>query len=517
MTWQNLVTCALLGTERQAPDLQAGDDALGQLLSRLESEDREGTLLRAAGVMALWRRAGYQIQRDERPLPPPCELDAAPGCSPLASQHLALLLQGHFAELLPEWLGTLGAAGRRAPEDLLPALLDLGARRTELRPALLPVLGQRGRWLARYNDAWSYAIEASDETLWQTGRFEERLALLRQLRATHPDRALESLSTTWSEDRAKQRREFIEILTTGLSMADEPFLEATLDDRSVEVARAAADLLARLPDSRLVQRLTARALQLVRFQPGRFLRRDRLEVELPEDDPALRRDGIADPPPASSAKLGEKAWRLSRIVGAVPPALWSRQWGLTPAEILTLGRDSEWRQALLEGWALATRRHCDSGWAEALLPLYPDHDTLTAALADVLPPARFEAYLLALLRDSSSGGRAAALVLLSRVQRPWGVEPGRAVLTQVRERIREDKQPDWWLTNALRGFARWLPPELSEEAAAGWPTDSKHWRQWENAVNDFLDRLRFRRTMREAIAADESPESTHPHLNIELK
>ncbi len=108
-------------------------------------------------------------------------------------------------------------------------------------------------------------------------------------------------------------------------------------------------------------------------------------------------------------------------------------------------------------------------------------------------------------------------VLLSRVQRPWGVELGRAVLTQVRERIREDKQPDWWLTNALRGFARWLPPELSEEAAAGWPTDSKHWRQWENAVNDFLDRLRFRRTMREAIAADESPESTHPHLNIELK
>lgn len=517
MTWQNLVTCALLGTERQAPDLQASDDALGQLLSRLESDDREGALLRAAGVMALWRRAGYQIQRDEWPLPPPCELDATPVCGSLARQHLALMLQGHHTELLLEWLQVLAEAGRRAPEDLLPALLEAGAARIGLRPTLLPVLGRRGRWLAQQNPAWGYAVQTDDENLWQTGQFEERLALLRQLRVTRPERALELLNSTWSEDRAKQRREFIETLTTGLSMADEPFLEAALDDRSVEVARAAADLLARLPDSRLVQRLTARALQLIRFQPGRFLKRDRLEVELPEDDPALRRDGIADPPSASSAKLGEKAWRLSRIVGAVPPALWSRQWGLAPAEILTLSRDSEWRQALLEGWALATRRHCDSDWAEALLPLYPDHDTLTAALADVLPPARFEAYLLGLLRDTSTGGRATALVLLSRVQRPWGVELGRAVLTQVRERIREDKQPDWWLTNALRGFARWLPPELSEEAAAGWPTDSKHWRQWENAVNDFLDRLRFRRTMREAIAADESPESTHPHLNIELK
>lgn len=508
MAWQDLVTCVLLGTERQAPDLQSGAEALGQLLSRLESEDREGVLLRAAGVMALWRRAGGLIQRDERPLPSSCAPDAAPVCGSLASQHLALLLQSHFAELLPEWLTMLGAAGRRVPEEWLPALLDLGARRAELRSALLPVLGQRGRWLAQYNDDWSYASEANDETLWQTGRFEERLALLRQLRATRPERALELLSATWNEERAKQRRNFIELLANGLSMADEPFLEAALDDRSAEVARAAAELLARLPESRLVQRLTARALQWMRFQPRRLLKQARLEVELPEDDPALRRDGIADPPP--TVKLGEKAWRLSRIVGAVPPSVWRQHWQHTPTEILAASRESEWRQALLEGWALATQRHRDPDWAEALLPLYPDHDTLTAALAEVLPAARFEAYLLVLLRDSSSSSRTTALVLLSRVQRPWSVALGRAVLEQVRQRIREDKQPDWWLSNVLRSFARWLPPELSEETATGWPTDSKHWRQWENAVNDLLDRLRFRQAMREAIAADDSTESTHP-------
>ncbi|MCK7582241.1 MAG: hypothetical protein MZV65_45990 [Chromatiales bacterium] len=166
---------------------------------------------------------------------------------------------------------------------------------------------------------------------------------------------------------------------------------------------------------------------------------------------------------------------MSRIVGASRRRrCWCRRWERTPAEILTISRDHEWRQALLEGWALATQRQRDPDWAEALLPLYPDHDTFTAMLADVLPSARFEAYLLALLRDSSSGGRAAALVVLSHVERPWGVELGQAVLEQVRQRVREDKQPDWWLTNALRGFARWLPPELSEEAAAGWPTESSN-------------------------------------------
>lgn len=500
MAWRDLVTCALLGTERQAPELPAGDDALGQLLSWLDGDDREGLLLRAAGVMALWRWAGHLLTHDPQPLPSPCESDAAPVCGPLARQHLALMLQGHYAELLLEWLEALSAAGRRAPEEFLPALLEAGAARIGLRPALLPVLGRRGRWLAQQNPAWSYAVQTDDENLWQTGQFEERLALLRQLRATRPDRTLELLIATWSEDRARQRREFVEALATGLSMADEPFLEAALDDRSVEVARAAADLLARLPESRLIQRLTAQALQLVHFQPGRLLKRDRLEVALPEDDPTLRRDGVTDPPPG--VKLGEKAWRLSRIVGAVPPSVWSREWQRTPAEILAISRNHEWRQALLDGWVLATQRHRDPDWAETLLPLYPDHDPLTAALAEVLPPARFEAYLLALLHEASSG-RAAALVVLSRVQRPWSVELGRAVLAQVRQRIREDKQPDWWLSNALRGFARWLPPELGEEAATGWPTKAKQWPQWKSAVNDFLDCLQFRRAMREAIGADD--------------
>ena len=64
MAWQDLVTCALLGTERQALEWSAGDDALGQLLSRLDADDREGALLRAAGVMTLWRRAGQLPARD---------------------------------------------------------------------------------------------------------------------------------------------------------------------------------------------------------------------------------------------------------------------------------------------------------------------------------------------------------------------------------------------------------------------------------------------------------------------
>ena len=42
-------------------------------------------------------------------------------------------------------------------------------------------------------------------------------------------------------------------------MDDEPFLESALDDRSREVRQQAADLLTRLPDSRLALRMAERA------------------------------------------------------------------------------------------------------------------------------------------------------------------------------------------------------------------------------------------------------------------
>ncbi len=498
MAWQELVTCALLGTERQTPQLTAGENALGDVLTRLfDHEDREGTLLRAAGTIALWRQAGQKLTPDPQPVPAACPPDRIPVCGPQAREHLTLMLQGHYPELLPEWLTLLHETGLRIPEELLPALLDAGAKQAELRPMLLPVLGQRGHWLAQQQTAWSFAIETGDENLWQTGQFAERLALLRQLRATRPERALALLTATWKEERVRDRKQFLQILADGLSMTDEPFLETVLDDRNTDVAHAAAGLLARLPASRLVQRLTARALPLLRLMPGK---RDRLDVELPEDDATLARDGITRSPPAASAKLGEKAWRLSQIIGAVPPAIWQREWQRPPAQILAASRNNEWRKALLEGWGLATQRHGDPEWAEALLPIHSDHATLTAELAAVLPPERFESYVLNRMDESSAGSRAAALVMLSRVERPWSAALSRAMLEQVRQRVREDKQPDWWLANALRGFARWMPPALSEEAAVNWPTDAKQWHQWEKAVEDCLDQLRFRRRMREAIA-----------------
>src|SRR5205814_2036045 len=118
----------------------------------------------------------------------------------------------------------------RVPEESLPALLEIGRARPELRKSILSVIGKRGAWLASQNLYWDYALVAGEEsdeaieTTWQTGSRTARVALLQRVRARDPQRARELIASTWREDKAADRTAFLETLREGLSMADEPFL-----------------------------------------------------------------------------------------------------------------------------------------------------------------------------------------------------------------------------------------------------------------------------------------------------
>ncbi len=80
-----------------------------------------------------------------------------------ADRRLLQMLSGEYPQLLPEWLQAVAVAQRRVPEEALPDLLDFGQARRELHEAISGVLGQRGRWLARLNPDWEYALGGWDE------------------------------------------------------------------------------------------------------------------------------------------------------------------------------------------------------------------------------------------------------------------------------------------------------------------------------------------------------------------
>jgi hypothetical protein len=284
--WNDLVTAATVGTERRPFAPAAGHGPLAELIARIDTSGPEGALLSAAAVAALYRRAGTIVPHDERPAAAECPPDNQPDCGPRAAARLASMLGGNHRGVLPEWLAALANAGRRAPAALLPELLDLGRAQSDLRPAIAAVLGARGRWLAAQNPEWSYArtelrglrTESETEALnsqfsvltteWETGARAARIALLHELRVRQPAQARDLLATTWASEKADERAAFLAAFEIGLSIADEPFLEAALDDRGKEVRHAAAALLARLPESRLAARMLARALAMLAWVPA---------------------------------------------------------------------------------------------------------------------------------------------------------------------------------------------------------------------------------------------------------
>src|SRR5262245_26538645 len=133
--WQDLVRIALIGTARQSPSLplETAAPKLKSLLAQFETDDAEATLLRAAALLTLWRRAGYRPGQVEGEINPLAPAESQPCCSTQATAYLIRMLNGYYSELLAEWLEAVAAQGQRVPEESLPALLELGQQKPALR------------------------------------------------------------------------------------------------------------------------------------------------------------------------------------------------------------------------------------------------------------------------------------------------------------------------------------------------------------------------------------------------
>ena len=278
-----------------------------------------------------------------------CGAESQPQMPEKAATLLNRLVAGEFDGLLPEFLQLTAERGYIVPPETIPALLGLG--KNDLRKLVLPVIGERGRWLAAHNPAWAYALGRDPLEAWENGVRAERIAALEQIRAEEPGKAREWVQASWEKDAPEDRALFLGAYSVGLSFEDEPFLESCLDDKRKEVRDAARGLLIRLENSHFVGRMWARVKPLVRIK-SKFLGGDSLEVSLPERiDPAAKRDGLGGAP--LRKKMGEKANLLAQMIASIPPALWSREFNRPPEKILSLVLGHQWKEALLLGWALA--------------------------------------------------------------------------------------------------------------------------------------------------------------------
>ena len=508
--WNDILATAVVGTEQRELTLATREDELGRLLAQIDRTDRESSLLSVASVVALYRSAGIAPPVDAHPLSEAAAPDEAICGSRASGQHLASMLEGEFRDVLPEWLAALAQAHKRVPEEHLPALLDCGSMDSDLRGMIVAVIGQRGEWLAAQNPAWAYAIRRDEKEVWETAGREERLLLLDRARAVEPDKARELLATTWAQESARDRVVFLEKLSAGLSPNDESFLNEALQDRSVEVRRAARTLLAKLP-SEFSRRLKKLASQVLSFRKP-LIGKARIEVSLPEDPIAWLKANdveIDSPPRNATQSAGPKAWALKEMISLIPLARWSELWQKPPLDIIRAGDESEWRESFALGFVAAAQRDRDPDWIEALISFTsndPQHQPLTE-LAAYLPPARLEALILrAFKSDSAELSDAHSAFRLLMVHRSaWTDQLSRTVVSGIKKRINrgKDNVADWQVKATLKQFARYVSPALYDELASGWPAQSDSWSSWAKGVDAFLSLLAFRRDMHRAISERE--------------
>ncbi|QGV78982.1 DUF5691 domain-containing protein [Streptomyces ficellus] len=480
-TWEDLVTSALLGTDRRAP--------APEVLARAPGKDAPAALLDAAAVHTVRRRAGLLPAPPASPLPEPAPDDERPPLPEAARLRLGQLLAGRsgapaaggrrgtapdLTELLPQWLAAANAHGHRAPASLLPALLDAGRARTDLRPAALTFAGPRGLWLARLNPDWRFALRGApggtslpDPTdrdgvrrLWEEGLFAERVALLGAVREHDAAAAATLLASTWSTERAEDRLMFLDSLRTGLTYADEPFLEEALSDRSRNVRSTAAELLSALPRSALARRMADRASTCVGLD--RTGGAASITVEAPHEcDAGMQRDGVLPDPPSGR---GQRSWWLGQLAESAPLALWpSRLGGRTPEEIVALPVADGWRDELHAAWCRAAVRQQDAAWARALLgppTTPPATGPGTSSLAErskllsVLPDGERAAWVAGFI---AAHGLSEAFQLLGVCAVPWTEPLGRAVVDALD--IARDAGSYPWSFSGVMGLAeRCLDP-----------------------------------------------------------
>lgn len=515
--WTTLVNCAVLGADRARLPADRGDRPW--IVNDCDG-DAAAAFLDETASLAVYELAGRS--------PSPVDLLKVPAfladkraCSLQAGRQLYTILFGGKEAILGEWCEAAIAAGLVAPPELIPSLLTL-ARSTQeekLRQSLLVVSGERGAWLAELNPEWRQSVAIDSPVgvlveLWESGERDERVAALTRLRETAPRLACQLLADTWMTEPAAERVRMLAVLTSALSVEDEPWLETCLDDRSKQVRGAAAELLSLLPDSGLSKRMASRVEEWVRLRPGSLAPRKQATIEFtaPDElDDASKRDSLEA---KAIDGLGPKASLLRRLAALASLSAWAGA-SHHPADVIAAAAASEWTDALIQGWAEAASQQCDAIWAEAVLAkVCLGHPGKEIGIKNDWRIKQIEPLIRSLPRDTAerlacdaladggphTPGRHAEAALIA-CDFPWDRKLSEAAVEALSKRIAgSDVVYDQTIRQLLGIAAIRMKPSLADVVAREWTAKQDHWStNFAQVVHAAVDTLRIRRDMLAAL------------------
>jgi hypothetical protein len=366
--WNETVKAALLGTDRNGWSEASLPAEVKEVLANvnLEEADQEEKFMKAASLMMTYHKAGTITPALPQIVDLKAGADIRPACSKKAADLLTATIAEGRRELTALWVQTCDKNGKRIPHWLLPEVLDLGASNEHLQQHVINISDARGQWLARFNPSWKYALPLSIEETWETGKPAERSKLLAHLRKNDPGRARELMASTWKQENATLRADFIKLLAENLTREDIPFLEDQLTDKSQKVRTEAKYLLRSLPGSSINDSVWEKLKQHIGLKASKAGRSEIVVKKVSAEDKELLLAGTEKDSETTVSLKEDERWYF-HMISAIDPVRWEDHLRLPARDIIDLFGEAKKTQRLLPAFSLAAHRSMNTGWAKALL------------------------------------------------------------------------------------------------------------------------------------------------------
>lgn len=498
MIWKQLVKIALLGTERSTLTTKMQE----ALTAKGITTDQEitKTVLEAVAYYAPLQKAGWQPKEWKGDLLTPSKEVNQQVCSNKSRQHLTTILE-KYPKLIPEFIEGMQIHNKCIPPELLPALFEKALKDETLWSQLENSIGERGKWLLPLNPAWDKLRSNYSVDEWALGSRTLRLALLKKSRRANPEEGLALLQSTWETDGVKEKAPLLKVLSIGLSMEDESFLEDCLNFPRKEIRKIARDLLIQLSACQLHQRIQTELAKLVTF----VKKEETIILSLPEaDNKALKRDGIDPKKKGASSKV--EVNMLAQMMAIVAPSFWEEHFTANPAQIIKLFANSDRSLFLVNAIIKAITLHQSREWIEAMVHFwystYLQENWQALEMKPIFkafPNDLFNELVYKKLQATNvmPDEHAPLMLLLQLDHQKWSKPVSLIVMQRLQEWM--GKNPSFSYSgmeyrNLLKNQAAYaIDPSLHPKMSELWLVDQGGWAGWESDIQRFLNTLSLRR------------------------
>lgn len=506
MDWQNILKTATLGTNRIPFE---GELEEAFLLPLSQAENVEKQLLQLAGVWCVVQKAAYVPLVKNELLTTVAKEEIRPYVSGKIVRYFRDILGNRQKEVMQELLHAIKEAGLIVPPVVLPELLNAMVGGQLVVEETMPLLGERGKWLASINPAWQGLLPVKAEK-WLIGNTQERMSYLKQLRKNDPDKTRILLKEVIQEESVPNLKQFLSCLEEGIDVNDDGLLHPLLNHRRKEIREVAAHLTQLIPTAESVKSIQEKLMECVFFEPqkkGVSLP----TVQLPEKElRAMPRAYLKQQ--WELKNIGVKGIALMEMIQAVPPAFWQEYTGLEILSLIRAIEKSKWPMVFLPALAVAAIRYQSSEWANALLSRALVTHQLPEALsvkalgelsntADTTVVDQVIQHLLeserALQFDNPG------IVLMKAYKQQVDFQTAQLFFRQLRIYINnmEKSTRDFRLNRLLhdmRNFVIFFPPSILKQARAGWKFERHN--QWvEEHIFSAIQLIEFRGKMLELV------------------